>query len=98
MPYWVRQSGSVYLAKYDIQTVTMGDDIKEKNMSQDNFLVHPLCISPLSRILVIGALHSISLHSPCGKLTLAGFKVSIELLSHSPSAARQAEKIRGKSS
>lgn len=76
----------------------MGDAIKETNMSQDNCLVHSPCISPISRILVIDILHTITLHSPCGRLNMAGFKVLMNLLSHSPSSARQEEKIRGKRS
>lgn len=65
-------------------------------MSQDNCLVHPLCISPLSNILVIEALDGILLHSPCGRLTLSGFQVPIKLLFHSSSSARQAEKNKMK--
>lgn len=73
------------------QTVTGGDAVKEKSVSQDNGLLHPLCISSLSRILVIGALQSIPLHSPCHKLTLAGFQISI-CCSHSHCSATMAEK------
>lgn len=73
------------------QIVIRGDAVEKKSLSQHNALLHPLYISPLSRILVIGALQSISLHSPCHKSPLADLQTSI-CCSHSHCSATKAEK------